>query len=142
MVSYRVARDVRVGHRHRPTGGHRTQVAAAMRTSGAGNVVFVLYHSPPLRRAYLRHSRSLALPIVLVIHPDVFAIGLRQSAFLALNGMLTVVAILLYFYALHEDEASFVVPFYQTIPVFAFLLGYFILGETLSLSQIGSAALI
>lgn len=84
----------------------------------------------------------VALPVVILIHPDVFAVNLMQAAVLGFNGMLTVVAILLYFYALHEDEASYVVPFYQTIPVFAFVLAYFFLGETITLSQGGAAALV
>lgn len=77
----------------------------------------------------------IALPIVLFIHPSVFNISLFQGVVLAINSMLVVVAVLFYFYALQKDEVSYVVPFYQTIPVFAFILGYFILSETISLPQ-------
>ena len=49
--------------------------------------------------------------------------------------MLSVVAAVCYLYALDLDEASFVTPFYQTVPIFAYALGYFILGETITLAQ-------
>ena len=62
---------------------------------------------------------------------------------LAVNGSLTVISVLLYLYALRQDEASVVVPFYQTIPIFGFGLSYFILGEKLSVWQlVGSAVII
>lgn len=77
----------------------------------------------------------IALPIVLFIHPSVFNVNLWQGIILAINSMLVVVSVLLYFHALQKDEVSYVVPFYQTIPIFAFILGYFILGETISVFQ-------
>ncbi len=77
----------------------------------------------------------VAMPVALFIHPDVFDITFFRAAALSLNGMLVVIAILCYFYALHKDEVSHVVPFYQTIPIFGFILGYFILGETISIAQ-------
>lgn len=77
----------------------------------------------------------VALPVVIFFHPDVFAVSLGQAIALAVNGMLIVLSVLFYFYALRHDDASAVVPFYQTIPVFAFALGYFFLGETVSASQ-------
>lgn len=83
----------------------------------------------------------VAMPVVLLIHPDVVEISFFRGGALALNGMLAVTAILCYFYALHKDEVSNVVPFYQTIPVFGFILGYVILGETISVSQ-GIASLL
>jgi len=83
-----------------------------------------------------------ALPIIFFISPDVFSVTLVQGIILASAGMLTVVAILLYFYALREDEASNVVPFYQTIPIFAFGLGYLILRETVTDTQVIASILI
>lgn len=74
----------------------------------------------------------IALPVVIAIEPAVFDVSLGRGALLALNGMLLVAALLCYFYALHEDEASFVVPLYQMIPIFGFILGYALLHETIS----------
>src|SRR6516162_596857 len=54
-----------------------------------------------------------------------------------------VCAAVCYLYALGIDEASFVTPFYQTVPIFAYFLGYFVLGETITLVQgLGSFVII
>ncbi len=78
----------------------------------------------------------VAIPVVLFFHPDVFNINILHAVALILNSMLLVFAILCYFYALRKDEATYIIPFYQTIPVFGFILGYFILGETISICLI------
>lgn len=57
--------------------------------------------------------------------------------------MSSVLAAVCYLYALDIDEASFVTPFYQTVPIFAYILGYFVLGETITLVQgLGSFVII
>jgi drug/metabolite transporter (DMT)-like permease len=76
-----------------------------------------------------------AIPIVLFIQPNAYAVSLVQGAGLVATGMLSVFAGVCYLYALEMDEASFVTPFYQTVPIFAYFLGYFILGETVTLAQ-------
>ncbi len=78
---------------------------------------------------------AVALPVVLFIHPDVLATSIRDGGILAINGMLVVFAMLCYFYALEKDEVSYVVPFYQTVPIFGFILGFLILGETITSLQ-------
>lgn len=83
----------------------------------------------------------VAVPVVIFFHPDVFNVNFVQAIALALNGTLVVVSVLFYFYALRRDDASSVVPYYQTIPIFAFILSYFILGETVSVEQ-GIASLV
>lgn len=83
-----------------------------------------------------------ALPIVYLIEPAVFSLGLQSIIVLLLNGTIGVICLILYFKALRDDEASTVVPFYQTIPIFGFILGYFILGETLNLNQFLACVLI
>ena len=77
----------------------------------------------------------LALPIILLANPEIFNISVWRGLVLAVNGSLVVISILFYLYALQKEETSLVVPFYQTIPIFAFILGYYILGETLTLWQ-------
>lgn len=76
-----------------------------------------------------------ALPIVYLIYPAVFTVTVLQGIILAVTGMMGVIAILLYLYALSEDEATNVVPFYQTVPIFGFILGYFVLGESITYTQ-------
>jgi uncharacterized membrane protein len=78
---------------------------------------------------------GVAIPIVLFIQRDVFDVSLVQGSAVVATGMLSVFAAVCYLYALNLDEASFVTPFYQTVPIFAYFLGYFILGETITLAQ-------
>ena len=86
---------------------------------------------------------GVAIPIVLFVQPDVYDVSVIQGSALVATGMLSVVAAVCYLYALDIDEASFVTPFYQTVPIFAYFLGYFILGETITLAQgLGSFVII
>jgi drug/metabolite transporter (DMT)-like permease len=78
---------------------------------------------------------GVAIPIVSFIQPDVYDVSLVQGSAVVATGMLSVVAVVCYLYALDLDEASFVTPFYQTVPIFAYVLGFFILGETITLAQ-------
>jgi drug/metabolite transporter (DMT)-like permease len=78
---------------------------------------------------------GLAMPVLLFIQPDVYEIKLAPGSALVATGMLSVFAAVCYLHALDIDEASFVTPLYQTVPIFAFFLAYFILGETITLSQ-------
>lgn len=83
-----------------------------------------------------------ALPIVYLINPEVIGITATTALFLIFNGMLVVGSVIFYLYALRQDEASVVIPFYQTIPIFGFILGYFILGEAVKLPQVLGSLLI
>jgi EamA-like transporter family len=65
----------------------------------------------------------------------VYDVSLLQGSAVVATGMFSVVAVVCYLYALDLDEASFVTPFYQTVPIFAYFLGYFVLGETITLAQ-------
>jgi drug/metabolite transporter (DMT)-like permease len=86
---------------------------------------------------------GVAIPIVLFIQPDVSDVSLVQASAVVATGMLSVFAVVCYLYALDLDEASFVTPFYQTVPIFAYFLGYFILGETITFAQgLGSFVII
>lgn len=78
---------------------------------------------------------SVAIPIVLIIQPGVLDVSLVQGGAVVTTGMLSVVAVICYLYALDLDEASFVTPFFQMAPIFAFVFGYFILAETITLAQ-------
>lgn len=83
-----------------------------------------------------------ALPIIYWMDPAVFSLDLKTIVVLLLNGMITVVCIVLYLKALEDDEASTVVPFTQMIPIFGFIMGYFILGEVLSGRQVFACLLV
>jgi drug/metabolite transporter (DMT)-like permease len=86
---------------------------------------------------------GVAIPIVLFIQPAAYDVSLVQGSALVATGMLSVFAAVCYLYALDIDEVSFVTPFYQTVPIFAYFLGYFILGETITPVQgLGSLVII
>ncbi len=51
-------------------------------------------------------------------------------------------AIVFYLYALNHEEASYVAPLFQLIPIFGFILGFFLLGETLIPRQLLAGLLI
>ena len=83
------------------------------------------------------------LPILLVFNPGIItAVTLGQAVLLMINGGLLVVAILCYLYALEADEASYVAPLFQLIPVFGLAAGFILLKETLGLHQVLAGSLI
>ncbi len=83
-----------------------------------------------------------ALPIILFINPDVLSVSRFDASILIFNGAILVFAYIFYFYALFEDEASIVAPLFQLIPVFGFILGYAVLGESLTRTQIAGSIII
>lgn len=85
----------------------------------------------------------VAIPIIWAVHPAIFdTITFFRAIILMLNGAALVLAIMCYLYALDYDEASYVAPFFQLVPLFSFVLAYLILGETLVSNQIVAAVLI
>jgi drug/metabolite transporter (DMT)-like permease len=84
----------------------------------------------------------LLLPIIAIIHPPVLSTFQLNYLLIAANGTLYLFATLPYFYALAKDDASLTVPLFQTIPVFTFILGYLLLGETLTVQQLIGGAII
>lgn len=84
----------------------------------------------------------LFLPGILFFHFHVLDIKFIHALILIGIGILEGIAFLLYYSALAKDEASVVTPIYQIIPVFAYILGYLLLGETLTFQQIAGSLLI
>jgi drug/metabolite transporter (DMT)-like permease len=82
------------------------------------------------------------LPFIFLLDNTVFSVGYTQILTLAVVGILNVVVIWCYLLALRDEEASIVVVFYQLVPVFGSILGYFILGEVLSQIQLIAMAII
>ena len=81
------------------------------------------------------------LPFIAFLHPEVLVFS-TKNILIVLNGFLYVLAVLPYFYALQKDEASTCVPLFQFIPIFSYILAYFVLGETLSSNQLLGGLLI
>ncbi len=87
-------------------------------------------------------ATALALPFLYFLSPDVFSIGLANMALMFLVGVLYTGVLFFYLKALEDDEASVAIVFYQLVPVFAYVLGYFILGELLSQTELLAMAII
>jgi drug/metabolite transporter (DMT)-like permease len=85
----------------------------------------------------------IILPVIVIVHPQVFdTISVFRAVILMLNGCLLSLAIIFYLYALHTDEASFVAPFFQLVPIFGIGLGYLILNEVLRQQELIGVILI
>lgn len=84
----------------------------------------------------------IVLPIIYFLAPEALAVSPATMLILAGSGALVVLSILCYLYALQADEASVVIPFYQTIPIFAYILGLIVLGESLTGWQFFGSALV
>ena len=84
----------------------------------------------------------LVLPFIAYFQPGVASIGLRSIALIVLAGIFYMSAMLLYLQALQSEEASVVAPFFQSGPLFGYVLAYLVLGETLSRLQMAGGAMI
>jgi uncharacterized membrane protein len=82
------------------------------------------------------------LPVILAFRPDVVAINAASMAVIICSGVLGMSALFMYLRALQTEEASVVAPFFQASPLFAYALGYLVLGETLTSTQIAGGVLI
>ncbi len=81
--------------------------------------------------------------LIFFFKPETLATPARTALVLIASGAVYTFGMIAYLHALERDEASIVVPIWQTIPVFAFILGFFLLGETLSRWQlIGSVIIV
>jgi uncharacterized membrane protein len=82
------------------------------------------------------------LPLIAMFRPDVVGLAPLSILVIVLSGLLLMGAMFFYLVALQSDEASVVAPFFQASPLFAYGLGYLVLGETLSPMQMTGGALI
>lgn len=74
----------------------------------------------------------LALPIMAVVVPGVFAASLPAILVMAASGVMYMGAMLFYLRAIQSEEASVVAPMFQLITIFSFVLAWAFLGETLT----------
>lgn len=82
------------------------------------------------------------LPILLYIEPAAMQIGLVEAATLIFVGFLNIVLLFCYLKAMDEEEPTVVILFYQLVPVIGLFLGYVVLGETVSVTQLVAMALV
>ncbi len=74
--------------------------------------------------------------------PNVFQIPTLDKLLLFVSGILTIVWVILYLFSLEIEETSAIVPWFLSVPVFGYILGYFFLGETLNTNQLLGAGVI
>jgi drug/metabolite transporter (DMT)-like permease len=79
---------------------------------------------------------ALALPIIWLFQPGAVALDPQSIAVITVSGILYMSAIYFYLQALQTEEASTIAPFFQAAAIFGLILGYFVLGEKISIIQI------
>lgn len=83
-----------------------------------------------------------ALPPILAFDRGVLDIALSDAVLIMVSGIAYLVALLPYFAAMRDEEASVAAPLFQLIPLFGYAFGYVMLGERFTAAQLGAAALI
>jgi drug/metabolite transporter (DMT)-like permease len=84
----------------------------------------------------------VVLPIAFFMASDVLLLDPKSITLLIVASIANALAITLYLRALQEEETSVVVPIFQLVPFFSYILSYFILGEKLELVQMLGGILI
>ena len=82
------------------------------------------------------------MPVIAWFEPGVFHRDLTSILLMMLSGLFYMTGITFYLRALQNHEASMVAPFFQSSPMFGYVLGYLVLGETLTPLQLLGGALI
>ncbi|MAZ56677.1 hypothetical protein CL653_02715 [bacterium] len=84
----------------------------------------------------------IAIPFILIADSSVLSVSMSGIFLLCIVGLLDVAILWFYLMALQGDEPSIIIIFYQLVPVFALILGYIILGESLAIEQLIAMAII
>ena len=74
--------------------------------------------------------------VVLLVKHDVYHMSGKYIVIVFTAGVLYFLANLPYIYALMKDEASRVVPLFQVLPIYSYILALLFLGERLSVAQL------
>jgi len=74
--------------------------------------------------------------IIGILTSGLFAIPTLDKVLLIITGGITIAWVILYLFTLEIEDVSAVVPWFLTIPIFGYVLGYIFLGETLTLQQL------
>jgi drug/metabolite transporter (DMT)-like permease len=82
------------------------------------------------------------MPIIAWFEPGVFHRDIMSMVLMSLSGIFYMTGITFYLKALQGHEASMVAPFFQSSPLFGYILAYLVLGETLTPTQLAGGALI
>ncbi len=86
-------------------------------------------------------SSIIGIPVAIVsyfLSDNVINIPFTVAILMILSGVIYIVALIPHLYALDQDDASQVVPFMLTTPIFSLILSFFFLNERLSSMQLFS----
>ncbi len=72
---------------------------------------------------------------ILIVSKAPFLISFSDATILFVAGIVNIVWIIFYLYALSYEDVSLVYPWFLTVPIFAYILGHIFLGETLTKVQ-------
>ena len=78
----------------------------------------------------------LVLPVALFFDADVFSFSTSNILVMAGVSVINTILIWAYLKALEQDDPTVVIICYQTVPIFTFIGGYYVLGETLTTEQV------
>src|SRR3989338_9839050 len=85
---------------------------------------------------------ACALPFIFWADPGAFSVSIGNILVLAVVAILNISVLWCYLLALKKEEASVAIVFYQLVPVFGLILGYLLLGETITRLQLIAMAII
>jgi uncharacterized membrane protein len=103
---------------------------------------YVSEYKVPVLLLYSSAFSLLVIPILLLSDLHIFIFSPLSILALLFSGILSIVCIGSYLYALENEDASTVVPFFQFIPLFGMIGGAIFLGEILTLGQYSAIAII
>lgn len=95
--------------------------------------------------SFLIISGALTLPTAAVMaaaHPQVFDIPWETVLLLFVGGLFGFAGAWPYVMAIQNDDAASAVPILQTVPVFVYLMGFLLLGETLNAVKLAGGGLV
>ncbi len=78
----------------------------------------------------------IILPFPLIFDINFFSPSMYTIGLMIASGAVYLLGVIPYLYALAQDDTSTVVPIFQTIPIFAYVLAYFFLGEEITKLQL------
>jgi len=84
----------------------------------------------------------LIIPFIAIFVPGIWQAGFLNSIILIISGILYMLALFPYLYALRDEDVSGITAIFQTIPIFSYILGFIFLQEVLNSQQIIAALLI
>src|SRR3989344_6098308 len=76
-----------------------------------------------------------AAVLIGIFSSGIFEITFIDKLLLFFTGGITISWVILYLFTLEIEDISAVVPWFMTVPIFGYILGYLFLGETLSPKQ-------